>query len=311
MPSVDGRAFDTVGLGLNSIDLLTVVAEHPRPNTKQRIQRVARLPGGQAATAMVTCARHGWRASYIGRFGDDEHGRAGIESLDREGVDLSHALVMPGATNQFAVIIVDARSGDRTVMWDRHPGLTMAPEDVPEEAVRSCRVLLVDCHDTQAATRAARVARAARIPTVIDVEKVRTGIGDLLREIDVIIAARDFPSDLTGHGDPGKALVALTAEFRPAMACVTLGEEGSLAYVDGREIHTPGFRVPVVDTTGAGDVFRGGFISGWLGDPHGDVESLLAFANACAGLKCRALGAREGIPPRDEVEALVRQTGSV
>ena len=62
--------------GLNSIDLVTVVAEFPASNTKQRLQRFARLPGGQIATATATCARLGWRARYIGSFGDDELGHA-------------------------------------------------------------------------------------------------------------------------------------------------------------------------------------------------------------------------------------------
>src|SRR5262249_28362087 len=91
VPPAHGRAFDVVGVGLNSIDLLRVVAEYPSSNSKQRLQRFARLPGGQAATAMIACARLGWRARYIGSFGDDEHGRLSRQSLDSEGVDTSAA----------------------------------------------------------------------------------------------------------------------------------------------------------------------------------------------------------------------------
>ena len=53
IPSADARPFDVAGFGLNSIDLVTVVAEYPASNTKQRLQRFARLPGGQIATAMA------------------------------------------------------------------------------------------------------------------------------------------------------------------------------------------------------------------------------------------------------------------
>lgn len=307
LPPRTGRQFDAVGFGLNSVDLLTVVAEHPKPNSKQRIQRFARQPGGQAATAMVTCARLGWRARYIGRFGDDEHGRLGRTSLIEDRVDVSAATVVAGATNQFAVILVDARSGERTIMWDRHPGLAMTSADVPPEAVISGRVLLVDCHETEASAYAARLARAAGIPTVIDVERVRPGIGDLLEQIDVIVAAREFPVALTGQ-PLGEALATLARDFRAAVVCATLGEEGSLAFCQGREIRTPAFRVPVIDTTGAGDVFRGGLIAGWLlHEAAADLEDLLTYANAVAALKCRALGARQGIPGPDEVAALLRQ----
>ena len=124
MAPAGSTPYDVVGLGLNSIDLLAVVAEYPSPNTKQRVQRFAQLPGGQIATAMATCARLGWRARYIGSFGDDELGRLSLESLKIEGVDTSAARTVSGARNQFAVVLVDARSGERTVIWDRHPALT-------------------------------------------------------------------------------------------------------------------------------------------------------------------------------------------
>src|SRR5438105_10307072 len=96
------RPFDVVGLGENSIDLVAVVAEYPASNTKQRLQRFARLPGGQIATAMVTCARHGWRTRYIGSFGSDELGAFSVSALDAEGVDLTAARTIAGSTNQFA-----------------------------------------------------------------------------------------------------------------------------------------------------------------------------------------------------------------
>ncbi len=305
LPRRDTRRFDVVGFGLNSLDLMTVVAEHPRPNTKQRIQRFSRQPGGQAANAMAACARLGWRARYVGKFGDDDHGVLCRQSLMGEGVDVSASVVVAGATNQFAVILVDARSGDRTIMWDRHPGLAMTRAEVPVEAVVSGRVLLVDCHETEASTTAARAARAAGIPTIVDVERVRPGIADLLEQIDVVVASEDFPSALTGR-PTGEALAVIAAEFRAAVVCATLGAQGSLAWCGGREIRTPAFRVPVIDTTGAGDVFRGGFIAAWLThEDRADLEDVLAFANATAALKCRALGARVGIPTAGEVAALL------
>jgi sulfofructose kinase len=307
LPRHGARRFDVVGLGLNSSDMLLEVDEYPGPDTKQRLRGLARLPGGQAATAMVACARLGWKSRYVGRFGGDENGRLSRESLISEGVDVAASSVVEGATNQFAVIIVDARTGARTVLWQRHPGLAMIEADVSSEAVTSGRVLLVDCHETGAATQAARYARAAGIPTVIDVEKVRPDIEGLLRQIDCIIAARDFPSAFTGREGIGEALAELEREFEPAVVCVTLGKEGSIARVAGREIRTTGFPVvPLVDTTGAGDVFRGGFIAGWLaGGEAAHVEHVLDYANAVAALKCRALGARTGIPRRTEVEALL------
>ncbi len=305
IPAAASAPFDVVTLGLNSIDLVAVVPRFPAPNSKERLQQFAQLPGGQMATAAAICARLGWRARYIGSFGADEFSRVGRAHLTAEGVDLSASWDVPGATSQFAVVIVDAETGERTVLWNRHPGLAIAPEQVPPAAVASGRMLIVDCHETAAATAAARGARAAAIPTIVDVEKVRPGIHELLRHIDAIIAAQDFPRALTGYDEPGRALAALAREFDAPLASVTLGEEGSLTWCGGREFRTPGFRVNCVDSTGAGDAFRGGFAAGCLHMPDGDVEDVLAYANAVAALNCRRLGARGGMPTTDEVAALL------
>jgi len=306
IPSRDSRPFDVVGFGLNSIDLVAVVAEFPACNTKQRMQRAARLPGGQMATAVATCARLGWRARYVGRFGADDLGTASRESLIADGVDVSASQTMAGATNQFAIVLVDARTDERTVLWDRHPALNMEPGDVSREAVTSGRMLIVDCHQTAAAAQAARFARAARVPTIIDVEKLRPGMADLLQNIDVIIAAEEFPAALTGHEELGRSLGIIARDFGASVFCVTLGAKGSLAWCQGREVRTPAFPVDCVDSTGAGDCFRGAFAAACLGMPDGDIEYVLSYANAVAALNCRALGSRGALPTTDEVDHLMQ-----
>ena len=302
----DRRGVDVVTVGLNSLDLLTVVDGHPAADAKIEMRQFAQLPGGQSASAAAALARLGYTARYIGRFGDDDFGRLGVESLRREGVDTSRVIAVAGATSQFAVILVDRAHGTRTVVWHRHPGLDMTPADVPPEAVADARVVLVDCHETAAVTAAATHARRAGARTVIDVERVRPGLDALLQQIDVVIAAEAFPSAYTGQAALGAALAALQAETGAAVVCATLGREGSLARARGREIRTPAFAVDVVDTTGAGDMFRAGFIAGWLaGGETADLGTVLRWANAVAALKCRGLGARTASPTAAEVHALL------
>jgi sulfofructose kinase len=305
VPPRGTRPYDIAGFGLNSMDLIAVVAEYPASNSKQRVQRFARLPGGQIATAVVVCAKLGWTARYIGSFGADDLGALSRDSLTGAGIEISASRTVPGAANQFAVILVDRRSGNRTVLWDRDPALAMGADMVPRDAVTSGRMLIVDCTETAAAARAACYAREEGIPTIVDVEKVRPGIDDLLRNIDAIIAAEAFPAELTGYGDPGRALEAMARESGAPLVCMTLGADGSLARTGGREIRTPAFAVDCVDTTGAGDAFRGGFAAACLQHPDGEIEDVLTYANAVAALNCRALGARGGIPTAAEVKALL------
>jgi sugar/nucleoside kinase (ribokinase family) len=305
VPARQEKPFDVVGFGLNSIDLLAVVAEHPVKNTKQRLHRFARLPGGQMATASAVCARLGWRSRYLGSFGDDVFGELSRESLLAEGVSLEGSRTVAGATNQFAIVLVDAPSGERTVLWDRHPSLTLDPEAVSRDDVTSGRILVVDCHDTPASSQAAKYGREQGVFTVVDVEKVRPRINELLQNIDAIIAAQEFPAELTGYEEPGRAIEAIAREFSTPLVCVTLGDEGSLALCGGRELRTPAFSVDCVDSTGAGDAFRGGFAAGVLRYAGGDLEDVLRYANAVAALNCRRLGARGGMPTAEEVDELL------
>ena len=302
-PLPAGRAnCDVVGLGLNSIDLYAVFPGPLKINGKQQAKTLVKHPGGQTATALVTCANLGWRGSYIGHFGEDEHGELSRNSLIRAGVDVSHSKIVPGTTNQFACILVDQRTGDRTIIWDRHQGLSMTDADVPLAAVASGRVL-VDCGETKAASKAAQHAKQAGIPSVIDVERVKPGIEGLLNSVDIIIAAEEFPSSLTGEPVLGKAIRQLSAQFNPTLTVVTLGAEGSLALMGGKEIRVPAIRVDAIDTTGAGDAFRGGFVSSWLATgADAEVSDLLKYANVVAGLNCCALGARGGLPTKIEVD---------
>src|SRR5262249_44133972 len=155
----------------------------------------------------------------------------------------------------------------------------MDPASVPRQAVTAARMLIVDCHETAASAQAARYAREVGIPTVADIEKVRPGIVDLLQNLDAIIMAEEFPAALTGHEEQGRALRNIAREFNAPLVCVTLGREGSLALCEGREIQTRGFAVDCVDSTGAGDAFRGAFAAACLLHPLDDIEAALTYAN--------------------------------
>src|SRR6185436_6989444 len=93
-----------------------------------------------------------------------------------EGVDISAARTVPGATNRVAVILVDAGTGDRTVLWHHDPAMHMSSlDDASREAAVSGRLLLVDCEDITASTAAATAARQAAIPTIVDIDDVQAG----------------------------------------------------------------------------------------------------------------------------------------
>lgn len=303
LPAADSRPFDVVGLGQNSVDLLAVIPEHPSPDSHVRVERLTRLPGGEVATAVVACARLGCRTRYLGAIGSDAEGSQVEARLREEGIDVTHVRRVD-APNRFAFILVD-HAGHRTVIWHRDGRLDTLAETLDPAAVASGRVLLIDASDCNASLAAARAARSAGVPVVLDIDAFDAGAERLLRSVDVVIASRSFFAHYGAIGI-GSALRRLVAEFRPGLAVVTLGEEGSLAISGGVEVHCPAFSVPVVDSTGAGDAFRGGFVASWIRfEDRPDVEDLLRYASAIAGLNCGALGAQTGLPVWSEVDVLV------
>jgi sulfofructose kinase len=295
------KDFDAVGFGLNAVDHLLVVPEYPAFDTKIRFTQYKKSAGGQTATAMVALQRLGLQTAYAGRFGSDEAGRFGLQAIESEGVNLDFVEVIEGANNQVAFIIIDARSGERTIIWDRDERLSYRPEEAPVEIATKGRVLHIDAHDPPACAVMARAARAAGAIVTADIDNIYEGLPNLLPVIDVLITSSEFPHRLTGISDERAALVELNARYGCALVGATLGARGALIYCDGKFIESPACEVPggCRDTTGAGDAFHAGFIYGMLrGD---DLEVCMKLGNAVAALKCRSLGGRAGLPTVNEL----------
>jgi len=292
------KPFDVVGMGLNSVDFLCVVPEFPTLNSKMEMLQFSKQGGGQVATAMVALSRWGVKAKYIGKVGGDELGQFSLRSIRQEGVDVSSVIAEPSATNQFATIIVDRSTGDRTILWSRDDRLMYREGELRREELCSGKLLHLDGHDIHAAIQSASWAKEEGIPTVVDLDKAEPLTPELIKKIDFVITSSRFPTLFTGISDREKALVEMQRQA-PGFLCATLGREGAIALVDGEILYVKGFEVNAVDTTGAGDVFHAGFIYGLL--QNWEVREILRFANGAAALKCGELGGRKGIPTQEEI----------
>jgi sugar/nucleoside kinase (ribokinase family) len=294
---------DVVGVGLNATDTLIIIPHFPAYGGKVPFHQEILSPGGQVASAIVTCARLGLRAKYIGTVGDDERGRVQMESLRGSGVDLSSVQVRKGCANQSAYILIDQSTGERTVFWNRPECLAIAPHEIADEQIVGARMLHIDGHDTAAVGRAARIAKAHGIPVSVDVDTIYAGFERVLPYVDYLIASSEFPARWTKIEDPFMALEAIRKEYHMRVAAMTLGAHGALALTEEGFIYSPAYVVNCLDTTGAGDVFHGAFCYAVLqGMPIGEA---LDFSNAMAGLNCTAIGARGGIKSADDARHLM------
>lgn len=294
--------YDVVGVGANSVDYVYQVPEYPRPDTpsaKMRISAHLISCGGQVATTVSACAALGLQTAYIGAVGNDDNGQRIRGELDRRGVDTAR-IVVRDAINPFAVILLDRRTGERVVLWDRAAALALRPSEIDRTVIADARLVHVDDVDPDAAVLAAAMARQAGVPVSSDIERVTDRTGELVALVTVPIFAEHVLEPLTGETDNERALRRLRRQHA-GLLCVTLGRRGAML-LDGDRLHTEAaHRVDVVDTTGAGDVFRGAFIYALLrGDAPADM---LRFATAAAAISCTRLGAMSGVPTLDEVEA--------
>jgi len=157
-----------------------------------------------------------------------------------------------------------------------------------------------------AAITAARWMRKAGGTVVLDANRLRPRLDELLPSVDILITNASFPHAYTGQQD----LAAAAHELKSTGAhtiVTTLGENGCACFTAESTLHVPGFAVAVVDTTGAGDAFHGAFIYGLL---HGwDLQATATFANAVAAMNCTALGGRSALPRFQEVEAFLQSSG--
>ena len=295
--------FDVVGVGLNATDTLILLSHFPAYAGKVAFDDEILSPGGQVASAMVTCAHLGLRVKYIGTVGDDLRGRIQMESLQSSGIDLTDVQVRKDCPNQTAYILVDRSTGERTVLWRRDDSLRLEPESIRPEQITCARLLHIDGHDTHAVARAAEIARQHHIPVTVDVDTIYHGFDRVLPNVDYLVASSEFPIQWTNERDPFKALETIQNEYKIPVAAMTLGAHGALARVDGRFIYSPAFVVNCADTTGAGDVFHGAFCYAVL--QNMPMRETLEFSNALAALNCTAVGARGGIATVDEAKALM------
>lgn len=296
------KPFDAVGFGLNAVDHLIVVPEYPAYDTKIRLLEHKLSAGGQTATAMVSLQRLGLKTAYAGRFGSDAEGSFGLSTLKDDGVNVDYAEVVEGARNQIAFITIDARNGERTIVWDRDDRLAYRSDEAPVEFGSMGRVLHLDAHDPPACLRLAQAAREAGTIVSADIDNVYDGLPALLPFIDIMIGSKEFPHRVTGISDHREALIELKTRYGCALTGMTLGTTGAIVYCDGEFIESRAFEAPggCKDTTGAGDAFHGGFLYGLL--RRDDIETSLRYGNAVAAMKCSALGARPGLPTHAQLQ---------
>lgn len=293
-----------VGLGMVTIDVLARVPRLPGPDEVFEIPLVEVHGGGPVASAMAAAARLGSASAVVGSVGDDVWGDWIVAGLHDLGVDTTHLYRRAGEASPRSVILVEGGTGRRSIMYSTGSSLRLAVDEVPWEGLRGARALHLDGVHPAAALAAARAAREAGVTVSYDggAGPFWPGLDDLLPLVDLLVVAKDFAARYTRLEDVAEAGAAL-GRWGARHVVITDGTRGAWSWVDGLARHQPAFPVDVVDTTGAGDAFHGGYLHAYLAGE--DADGCLRFASAVGALACTRLGGRAGLPNRDEVVAFL------
>ncbi|MCY4063898.1 MAG: carbohydrate kinase family protein [Chloroflexi bacterium] len=289
---------DIVGIGICTVDHLVTVPRLPSRNENMTAISYDRQPGGLASIALMAAARLGARAKIIARVGADDSGNYIRQVLREEGVDVSKLLVDPGGESQVSLILVHEASGDRSIISRPPTGRPISAGEIARADITDARVLFVDTLN-EATLQAARWAREAGTKVLLDPALPYAEIKPLLNYVDVPIVPEYWARALMPNEAPAAVAERLRDEGAE-IAVVTLGERGAIvAWEAGTQAFTA-YPVDVVDTTGAGDAYHGAFLYALLQD--WELPRMARFASAVGSLNCRALGGRNALPTREEVD---------
>lgn len=295
------QRWDVLGIGAVAVDDLIYLDGFPTPEAKMYISEETRQGGGLAGTALVAAARLGVRAAYIGVLGDDELSRYTIAELEAEGVDCSHVRLAAGARPYHCTILVNQRLGERTILVSKSNVTLPTAEDLSPALIGAARMLFLDSTVILPGLYAAGVAHDLGVPVIADLERVGEGLPELMACIDHLIVGTRFAGQVVGVAHPAEMAKRLS---RPGQAAcvVTAGVEGCwyIMQNDGEVHHQPACRVPVVDTTGCGDVFHGAYAAALVRGCS--IPRAIEIATVAAGLKATQPGGRRGIPNWTEIK---------
>ena len=293
-----GNSPDVIGIGTCTADMLFVVPQLPTYGRSWRASQYLRQAGGPVSTALVTLARLGVSTRFVGRAGNDPEGVFIRDEFQKEGVDVSRFILEPNVFSRAVLVLVDQDTGERCFTSRRETNTPLGISDLDRQEIESTKVLHLD-GASEASIQAAKWAKAAGVPVVLDgTSHSEELMEQLMPLVDIPIVSEVFAEGWM-PGAPPEAIVEGLYEFGTRIAVVTLGERGCVAKSEAGILTFPAFPVDVVDTTGAGDAFHGGFIYGILQD--WSVTEIVRFASAVASINCRQLGGRSGLPTVEEV----------
>ncbi|XEC95293.1 ribokinase [Paenibacillus tarimensis] len=294
-----------VVIGSLNMDIVVETDRYPRVGETIMGSRIRFIPGGKGANQAVAGARLGAETAMIGAVGEDSFGDELLRSLQGDGVDVSGVKRIAGASTGIASIYV--AQGDNSIIIVPGANQRLEPADIDrnEDKLREADIVLLQLEiPVETVLYAARKANMLGKKVVLNPAPAQQLPGELFEYADFITPNRTELSQYTGMLAEGEALepaMRRMKEMGASHVITTLGSEGSAYLSDDGAMRTiPAHKVPVVDTTGAGDCYNAGLAYS-IAAGH-NIEEAMTYAALVSALAVTKFGAQAGMPTEKEAQ---------
>ncbi|MEI8108626.1 MAG: sugar kinase [Verrucomicrobiota bacterium] len=293
-----------VSMGLHILDVLgRHISEIPQGQNIALIDEIRITAAGTAAGTSVDLAKLGCKVIAVGAAGDDEMGNILVGIMNRYGIDTSHIKRKKGVQTSGTMLPIRP-NGERPALHVMGTNATFCFEDVPQEVVRRANFVhiggfyLMPKFDGEGTVETLKVAREGKAITTMDIlgvkqEKMAEKILPAMPYLDYFMPNLEEAQMIAGLTD----LDELSDFFLNAGAknvALKMGARGSfIKNKQGMRLRIPAFKVNVVDTTGCGDAWSGGFITGLSRGMN--IQESAVLGSACGSLVATGLGSDAGI----------------
>lgn len=288
-------------LGITVLDRIFRVPQLPHHGGKYIASDYFEVGGGPAATAAVAIKKLGYDVEFIGRVGSDSVAETMTEELTAWGVQLSYLHAINDAKSSFSAVLVDDE-GERMIINYQDGTLSRDVAWLETIDFSKFNALLCDVRWFEGARYALSQAKQHGVASVLDADLTAEPIDELVALADHCVFSEPGLEKLTGCANPIEGL-RIAQKLTSGKVYVTVGSDGCYWLENDEVQHLPGFKVDVVDTTGAGDVFHGAFTAAIA--QHASAHEAVRFSSAVAALKCTKPGGRAGIPTAQHVDAFL------
>ena len=306
--------FDIVTFGDLVTDIYLPIPQLPvNPKDIQIAHQISTEPGG-AGNFLIMAERLGLRTAALGSVGDDLYGNLSMKKLQGEGIDISSVNIVTGKSTTLIIVLIDD-AGEHAFLGALGTVQVTEIENSINEKIEQSKALFTNGYAFLESSPPELVVELMKQfrrinklvffdpgPQIqqVDAELMKMAIA----QADYLLLTQEEAATIV-DADSAEEIAHKLLNLGPKLVVLKMGAEGSLVVTPRASIKTPAFSVDIRDSTGCGDAFDAAFAYGIINDmPLGEISKL---ANAAGGATVTRIGAGTGLPPKSEIENLLKK----